>query len=274
VTLVPIVLYHSVSSDPPPVSRGFSVDAPTLARHLDLVVERGLRALTVSQLLDAMGRGDTSALARAVVITFDDGFADFASAALPALRDRGLTATLFVATGLLRGGPEPPVYRALAPHMLEWSQLADLHAAGIEIGGHSHTHPQLDTLGTAAVREEVGRCTGLLSDALAMPVRVFAYPHGYSSPRVRRVVADAGYRGACAVRNTLTGPGDDEFALGRLMVTSETDVGTVESWLARRAARPIGRESARTRGWRAYRRGRALVTRRPGRDPGWAALRG
>jgi peptidoglycan/xylan/chitin deacetylase (PgdA/CDA1 family) len=274
VTLVPIVLYHSVSSDPPPVARGFSVDAPTFARHLDLVLERGLRALTVSQLLDAMRRDDASMLEGAVVIAFDDGFADFASAALPELHDRGLTATLFVATGLLRGGPEPPVYRALAPHMLEWSQLPELQAAGIEIGGHSHTHPQLDTLGTAAVREEVGRCTALLSEALAAPVRAFAYPHGYSSARVRRVVADAGYRGACAVRNTLTGTGDDAFALGRLMVTSDTDVGTVDGWLQRRAPLPLRRESPLTRGWRAYRRGRAMVTRRPGRDPVWAALRG
>lgn len=272
-TLVPIVLYHSVSADPPPISRGFSVDAPTFARHLDLVVEHGLRALTVSDLLDARQRGDTSMLDRAVAITFDDGFADFASAALPALRDRGLTATLFVATGLLRGGPEPSEYASLAPHMLEWSQLPELHAAGIEIGGHSHTHPQLDTLGTRAAREEVGRCTELLTDALAAPVRIFAYPHGYSSARVRRVVADAGYRGACAVRNTLSGPGDDAFAVPRLMVTSDTDVTTVDGWLQRRAPRPVDGELGRTRAWRAYRRGRSVLTRRPGRDPGWAGLR-
>ena len=209
-----------------------------------------------------------------MVITFDDGFADFATAALPALSAHGLTATLYVTTGALRGGAAPTVPPALAPHMLAWSQLRELRDAGVEIGGHSHTHPQLDTLGARAAHEEIAGPKARLEDALGEPVTSFAYPHGYSSRRVRRLVHEAGYASACAVKQTLSAPGDDRFALARLMVRTTTSPAEIAAWLDRRGAPPPrSREALRTRGWRAVRRGRALVTRRPGVDPGWRSPR-
>lgn len=274
--LVPILLYHSISSDPIPLIRDFAVDLPTFREHLDLVVAHELEPLTVSAYLDASARGDTALLERAVVITFDDGFEDFASAALPALRERGLNATLYVTTGVLRGAAEPAPGDEISPHMLSWEQIGALGAdAAVEIGGHSATHPQLDTLARARLRDEVGGCKRELEDALGEEVRTFAYPHGYSGPRVRRAAREAGYRGACGVKNALSDEADDSFSLARLMVYSDTSSEQVGAWLERRGAPPPPRrESARTRGWRAYRHARALLTRRPGSDPGWPAARG
>src|SRR4051794_39918901 len=194
--LVPILLYHSVSDDPPPFARSYAVAPSTFARHLDAVVARGLVGMTVGGYADALDQDDRARLARAVVITFDDGLADFAAEALPALQARGLPSTLFVTTGCLAGGTAP-AHPAIARHALRWSQLPELRDAGVEIGGHSHTHPHLDTLGSRAARDEIGRCTATLEDALGAPVASFAYPHGYSSPRVRALVRDAGYRAAC-----------------------------------------------------------------------------
>ncbi len=261
-TLVPILLYHSISDAPAPLGRDFAVDVNTFGRHLDLVTERRLAPLRVSEFVDAVGRRDEALLARAVVITFDDGFRDFATAALPALQARRLPATLYVTTGVL--GAEP---------MLGWSQLAELRAAGIEIGGHSQTHPHLDTLAPSAAREEIAGSKALLEQSLGAPIRSFAYPHGYSSRRVRRIVAEAGYESACSVKHTLSSTQDDRFALSRLMVRSSTPLGEIGRWLERGAAAPRRREALPTRGWRAYRQARALVTRRPGADPEWRALR-
>jgi peptidoglycan/xylan/chitin deacetylase (PgdA/CDA1 family) len=274
VTLVPILLYHSISSDPMPLIRDFAIDEDTFGAHLDLVTERDLVALTVSGFLDAAAAGDTALLERAVVITFDDGFEDFATAALPAMRRRGLCSTLYVTTGLLRGGDRPPVDDDLARYMLDWSQLTAVAGEDVEIGGHSVTHPHLDTLGRARAREEVAGCKRALEDALGTEVRTFAYPHGYSGPRLRREVRAAGYRGGCGVKNALSSQSDDTFSLARLMVHADTSLEQVGEWLDRRGAPgPPRRESAATRGWRAYRRMRAVVTRRPGSDPGWPAAR-
>ena len=90
---------------------------------MDLVAERGLASLTVTGFLDAVDRDDHGLLERAVVITFDDGFADF-DAAVDALAARGLRATLYVATGLLRGAPRAVDAPALSDHMLDWGRLA------------------------------------------------------------------------------------------------------------------------------------------------------
>jgi peptidoglycan/xylan/chitin deacetylase (PgdA/CDA1 family) len=274
VALVPILVYHAVASDPHPLIADFAVDDATFAAHLDELTRRGLQALTVSQLLDAYDANDEALVARAALITFDDGFADFRTAALPALQARGLSSTLYVATGLLRGGPEPAVHGGLAPHMLELSELAALASAGVELGAHSHTHPHMDTLSSRRLRSEIERSRALVEDAAGAPIATFAYPHGYSGPRVRRAVRAAGFRGACGVKNTLSAPGDDRFALSRLLVGAGTTAEDVGRWLDRTGAPPpAARESARTRGWRAYRRARALVRRRPGSDPGWPSVR-
>jgi peptidoglycan/xylan/chitin deacetylase (PgdA/CDA1 family) len=272
--LVPILLYHSISGDPLPLISDFAIDERRFGEHLDRIAGLGLESLTVTGFLDAVERGDDELLRRCVVITFDDGFADFATAALPAMTERGLTATLYVTTGLLRGGAAPPVDAAIASRMLDWSQLADLHAAGVELGAHSHTHPHMDTVGAARAHEEIARSKSLLESAAGAPVETFAYPHGYSSPRVRRLVRGARFRGACGVKNALSSAADDRFSLARLMVDADTSAADVERWLRREGAPPHpARESARTRAWRAYRRTRALVRRRPGSDPGWPSVR-
>lgn len=271
-TLIPILLYHSIAANPASVVRGFAIDAAVFAEHLDLIVARGLTPLTVGAFVDACERRDDAMLSRSVLITFDDGFADFASAALPALADRHIPATLFVATGLLRGqsSPAPDVARL----MMSRSQLPALHEQGVEIGCHSYSHPHLDTLGMTRLRAEVTRSKAELEDALGDRVDAFAYPHGYSGPRVRRVVRESGFRSACAVKNAFSSPTDDRFALARLTVRTDTPTAQVARWLDRRGALPPPRRDApRTRAWRAYRRSRSVITRRAGADAGWPAGR-
>jgi peptidoglycan/xylan/chitin deacetylase (PgdA/CDA1 family) len=269
VPLVPILLYHSVSSAPPPAIRSYAVDERTFSAHLDLVAERGLASLTVTGFLDAVERGDHGLLERAVVITFDDGFADFGTA-LTALAARDLSATLFVATGLLRGAPQAVHAPGISDHMLDWGRLRELHASGVEIGAHSHSHPQLDTLSPRRARQEIALSRRLLRDAVDAEIETFAYPNGYSSPRVRRLVRAEGYRAACGVKNTFSSERDDRYALARLMIRASTGIEDVARWLDRAGASPPRRrDKPATKAWRAYRRGRALVTRRAGTTPGW-----
>jgi peptidoglycan/xylan/chitin deacetylase (PgdA/CDA1 family) len=253
VRAIPILLYHSVSDDPDPWIRRFATPPSAFARHLDLVAAHGTTTLTVSAFVDALARAPAALPPRPVLVTFDDGFADFGAAALPALRDRGMTATLYATTGLV-GGRSP----GGAP-MLGWRDLAEA-AASVEVGGHTHTHPQLDTVPPARARDEVERCKALLEDRLGAPVRSFAYPHGYSSAPVRAIVRQAGFQSACAVKNAFSSTADDRFALARLTVRRDTPDALIDAWLRGQAA-PIAprRERPRTRAARVARRVRARV---------------
>ncbi|TYP87210.1 polysaccharide deacetylase [Blastococcus xanthinilyticus] len=258
---MPVLLYHAVTDSPGRHVAPFSVSPAEFARQLDLVLDAGYRCVTAGELVRL--RAERAAPGRLAVITFDDGYADFATAALPALRARSLVSTLYVTTGWLAGGgarePGP------SDPMLAWSQLPELEAAGVELGAHSHSHPQLDTLGRAALDEELRRPKQLLEDALGHEVPGMAYPHGYSGPRVRRATRAAGYGSGAAVRNALHRPDDDPFAVSRLMLMRGTTTEQFGAWLAGvdgRSGSPLAGWA--TVGWRAYRRGRALVRRRPG----------
>jgi peptidoglycan/xylan/chitin deacetylase (PgdA/CDA1 family) len=251
--VVPILLYHSISSDPAPWIRRFAVTPDAFRDHLDLVAEHGATALTVSAFVDALAHDPAALPARPVLITFDDGFADFHEQALPALVDRGLASTLYVTTGFLgrrTGGGE-----ASGERMLDWRQLAEVRAAGVEIGGHTHSHPQLDTLRTSRVTAEVVRCKSLLEQRLSIAVGSFAYPHGYFGRRVRRLVVKAGYSSACGVKNAFSSPSDDPFSLARLTVEATTPSSQIAAWLGGEGAQSAWtNERMRTRAWRLYRR--------------------
>lgn len=251
---IPILLYHSVSDDPDPWIRRFAVSPRTFARHLDLVTVQGGTTLTVSAFADALAHGPSALPERPVLITFDDGFADFRDAALPALLARDMAATLYPATAFL-GGLSPGGSR-----MLDWRDLPDMAwgTGAVEIGGHTHTHPQLDVVPAARAGDEIRRCRALLEDALGAAPRSFAYPHGYSTAAVRGMVREAGFDSACAVRDAFSSPRDDRFALARLTVRADTPVERIEAWL-RGCSAPVARrrEATRTRAARLARRVRA-----------------
>jgi peptidoglycan/xylan/chitin deacetylase (PgdA/CDA1 family) len=260
-TTVPILLYHSISRDPIQWIRPFTVTPETFRRHLDVVAESGATPLTVSAFVAAVAGGATLP-PRPVLITFDDGFADFYDEALPALLERNIDSTLYVTTGFVsaRAGAE----ESRGAQMLDWEQLAKVSAAGVEIGAHGHSHAQLDAIPTSRAAAEISHCRSLLEDRLQGEITSFAYPHGYSSPRVRRLVRQAGYRSACGVKNTFSSTRDDRFALARLMLRSDTPLARVDAWLAGKGA-PVARpgESARTRLWRVYRRAGVTLHLRP-----------
>ena len=258
--VVPVLLYHAVTTTPGHHIAPFTVSPDDFAQHLDLVLEAGYRCTTFGDLLRTEREGDLPE--RLAVITFDDGYADFASEALPRLSARSLVSTLYLTTGWLEGGgPRTP---GPTDRMLSMSQLPELVDQGVELGAHSHSHPHMDTLQRRALGDELRRPKAILEDALDRPVTTFAYPHGYNGPRVRRATREAGYESGAGVRDALHRPGDDAFAVSRLTVTARTTTDELAGWLAGVDGKPPGAgEAWQTRAWRAYRRTRAVVTRRP-----------
>jgi peptidoglycan/xylan/chitin deacetylase (PgdA/CDA1 family) len=259
---VPILLYHSVSDSPSSYIRRLAVPPDTFRRHLAAIAGRGCTTLTVSEYVDAAATGPANVPDRTVVVTFDDGYEDFYEHALPALLDFGIKATVYVTSGFLREFDDGTAAAACG-RMMDVTQLQYAADAGTEIGGHTHSHPELDTLRHADARDEIERCKSLLTEVLGREIRSFAYPYGYSSASVRRLVEAAGYDSACGVKNAISSPDDNRFSLSRLMIHNVTSLHDVEQWLACTGA-PIARrrERIRTRGWRVVRRVRAATQQR------------
>jgi peptidoglycan/xylan/chitin deacetylase (PgdA/CDA1 family) len=223
------LLYHAISDDPPGWIAEYTVSPATFAAHLDVVAASGRVPLTVSQYVD--GRREGTLPERPVLITVDDGFADFASNAQPILAERNLPSTLYVTTGALADRRADSVLPPAA--MLRSTDLAELETAGVEIGAHSRTHRQLDLLPRHAVAEEVSSSRDLLADVLGHRIRSFAYPYGYWRAQVRRLVTEAGLDSACgATGQAFSSARDHPLALSRLLIRADTSVATVTAWMS------------------------------------------
>ncbi|MGW4564317.1 polysaccharide deacetylase family protein [Streptomyces sp. NPDC004561] len=252
---VPILMYHSVATAPNDATRVLSVAPEAFAEQMALVGDLGLTPVSTAELA-AHWRGGRPLPARPVLITFDDGYEGVHRHALPVLAKHGFPATLFVSTGWLRG--EHHTGGGLDT-MLDWRQVRELAGAGVEIGGHSHTHPQLDQVPDEALRDELSRCTEIVTDELGARPLSFAYPYGYSSRRVRQAVHAAGYAQALAVGNALARRRQGPYALRRVTVRRTTDVEEFERLLQGRAiARTFARDRALTQGYALVRRARQV----------------
>jgi peptidoglycan/xylan/chitin deacetylase (PgdA/CDA1 family) len=108
-----------------------------------------------------------------LVITFDDGTADFVEEALPILVRHRAPATLYVATEFIESGR--PFPGSGTP--LSWSALAEAVSTGlVTVGSHTHSHVLLDRLPADAVDEELDRSIALIGERLGVEARHFAYP--------------------------------------------------------------------------------------------------
>ncbi|WP_329220119.1 polysaccharide deacetylase family protein [Streptomyces sp. NBC_01485] len=249
-------LYHAVMEDPPDWIAEFTVSPKQFGEHLDAVVDSGRTPVTISALADHLA-GRAPLPSRPVLLTFDDGFADLPGATAEALAGRGLSATAYLTTGAIAPGG-----RSLLPPapMMTLQQAARLEQYGMEIGSHTVTHAQLDTLAPRALAHELRASRSVLEDALGHLVRHLAYPHGYNSGRVRRMAAAAGYETATAVRHALSSDRDERYRIARLIVRRSHTVADVEGWLTGSGARIAPyRDGPRTVGWRWYRHARAVV---------------
>jgi peptidoglycan/xylan/chitin deacetylase (PgdA/CDA1 family) len=263
--VVPVLLYHSVAPGATPEQRGWVTAPEVFAEHMAFLAERGYATLTVSEYAALLTRPITAAPESTVVITFDDGFADFVEHAVPVLTRHGLRSTMYVVTGCVGGTSSwlESIGEDQRP-MLGWSDLNDLAGSGrgFEIGAHTHSHPQLDIIGRGAAWDEVRRSRGVLEDRLGRPVRSFAYPFGFHGSRIRALVRRAGFTSACAVKDALSGPGDDPFAIARVIVPGDASVSTLAELVAGRGRPHAWRgERTSTKAFRVARRGAARARR-------------
>lgn len=255
---VPILMYHEIAARPQSTRR-LAVTPADFAAQLAYLRDGGYTTLTVADLVQGTAGRAFQWPAKPVVLTFDDGYADFHDAALPLLRRYGCTATIFVTTGWMGNGSGLAA-RSRSPRMLSWSQLAEIASAGIEIGAHSHQHAKLDQLSGSPLRQELEVSKAVVEDRLGLPVTGMAYPFGYSNRQVREAASTTGYRYGCAVGNRIMESGADRFALPRLTIGRLTTMRTFGQVAAGDRLPPeFLAYRAMTRGWSAVRRLRSSL---------------
>ncbi len=167
---VVVLIYHRVGARTP-----MEVDLPAALFESQMAaLAASGRAVTLDEAL-AVVSGPTVPETDPVVVTFDDGTADFVDVALPTLVRHRIPATLYLATDFVERGRE-------FPHQgqpLSWASVGDAASTGmVTVGSHTHTHALLDRLDPVATADELDRSIGLIEHHLGQPVHHFAYPKG------------------------------------------------------------------------------------------------
>jgi peptidoglycan/xylan/chitin deacetylase (PgdA/CDA1 family) len=196
---MPILTYHGVAETEVAGDPWRGCSRRRLVRHLDWLERHDYSAVPLELALRPPSAGER----RNVAITFDDGYRDMLEVALPELEARAVPASVFVITGRI-GGRSDSV-RDPRP-LLSRSQILELHARGVLVGSHSHTHRRLSTLQEGEIWDEVAGSKARLEDLLQAPVHVFCYPHHDHDARVVAAVARAGYRCALGGRDAPHAP--------------------------------------------------------------------
>jgi peptidoglycan/xylan/chitin deacetylase (PgdA/CDA1 family) len=222
-----ILCYHSIHP-----TRSFGSATPELFEtHLQWL-KQTCDVVPLTKLLSSQCCDEPRSRVK-VAITFDDGYLDNYEHAFPLLMKLGLPATFFLTVGLLEGDTQVlERFRSLRQvdqeemETLGWQQVREMSQAGMELGAHTYSHPNLALLGHAQLEFELKTAKDIMEQRLGRKVEGFAYPFGkprrhFNSLTVERV-RNAGYQYATAVCFRGVLPRDSRWALPRFVVTGDT----------------------------------------------------
>jgi peptidoglycan/xylan/chitin deacetylase (PgdA/CDA1 family) len=136
--------------------------------------------------------------AGAVSITFDDGWTDNYTLAVPALNARGFKGTFLIVS-------------SYAADM--WDEWRDAASQGHEIGSHSKTHPRLPNLSIPEMEDEIeGSKAEIDTQITTQKCLSFAYPFGAFDDNVKSI-AQANYITARGISCNYNSPESDFYSM-------------------------------------------------------------
>lgn len=183
---VPIVAYHSVRAyikGESTYQDAYDITPELLEEQLKYIRDHGYTTITFADVIANFEHG-TPLPPKPVILSFDDGWRNEYEHAFPLLKKYNMKGTFFIFTN--------PINRK--EHWMTWDEIKEMEAAGMEIGGHSRTHPMLTKIETdAALDKEISGSKKIIENHLGHPIYAFAYPFGLENERVRGAVGRAGY---------------------------------------------------------------------------------
>ncbi len=222
-SVVWVLLYHRIGWGKLPRP---AVTPKEFRQQLTWLRDNDVEVIRMEDLLAFLG-GDVELPARSTVITIDDGEREGYTRAYPILTEYGVPFTLGIVSNT--------VEEWHSHGTMQWHQIREMLDSGLcELAAHSHTHPMLPNLSERRARHEIEHSRGLIEEQTGVRPRVFFYPMGAHSERVRRQTAEAGYAaGFVAIGGRVTSE-TELFRIPRYAVDPGTSLRAFASFFRRR----------------------------------------
>lgn len=193
---VKILVYHSIAPDSHKKEAGtnlslknhYRVLPETFESQMRYLKDNGYTTITLGVLIADIN-AEKKISGKEVVLTFDDGWKNQYTYAVPILEKYGFTATFGIISNNVGSATE-------AKSKMTWGQIEDLHMKGFEIASHTENHPFLNKLSDKQLQSELIGSKKTLESKLGVIIPTFIYPYYDYDIRVMNAVRDAGYTGA------------------------------------------------------------------------------
>lgn len=206
---VVVLMYHSIGHP----EWKLAVTPEMFERQMKYLAKNGL-AVPLADIV-SYARGEKKLFAHAVAVTFDDGYRDALTTALPILERYRIPATVFVPSDMsVRTSPDG------RPHLTEEELRAISRSPLITIGSHATSHRKFTELKLEEIQNEARESADELARITGERPRFFAYPFGARSAAAELVVRDVGYEAAFGITEGTIRSGDNLFRLKRVQIDS------------------------------------------------------
>jgi peptidoglycan/xylan/chitin deacetylase (PgdA/CDA1 family) len=227
---LPILMYHRIAPTGSAATSTYRVTPEEFEEQLGYLRDAGYYSIGLEDWQAACAK-KRPLPGRAVLITFDDGYRDFAACAWPLLKRYGFSATVFLVSDEIgRSNSWDRVFGEEVP-LLGWPEILQLRSEGVEFGSHSATHSHLTGLSTADVVREGAHSRAILERELKTPIRAFAYPYGDVDSVVQHLIGACGYVFGLSCEPGLSAFQDHLLMLPRIEVTGSCSMGEFVSQL-------------------------------------------
>lgn len=204
---IPILMYHSIGIN----RRNNLLVAPakfnSQIKHLH---KAGYQTICF-QTLENYWKSGKPLPAKPILLTFDDGYKDNYTIAYPILKKYKFKATIFVITNFVDD----------ANHLSQ-KQIKEMISSGlIDIGAHTKTHPDLTTVPSKKVYQEIFGSKQILTKYTGKPIIAFAYPIGRYNYEVVKATGAARYKFAVTTKPGYANAKQGWLTLNRVRINGD-----------------------------------------------------
>jgi peptidoglycan/xylan/chitin deacetylase (PgdA/CDA1 family) len=210
---IPILMYHYIRdfhSDSDKVGTNLSVSPAVFAQQLAAIKAAGYTSTTFNEVMSG------NAPKKPIIITFDDGYNDAYSTALPILQSQEMRGVFYIVSGFLN-----------TTHYITTDQMKALDVAGMEIGSHTVDHKNLAGMDRSAQEKELRDSKTSLESLIGKAVTAFCYPSGKYNTDTTELAKSVGYTTATTTKSGIATGGqflDIPYELVRVRITNNTDI--------------------------------------------------